>query len=146
MKLTVHLLLLFCTQSFAQLVPDSLGLDDNPDLNSMEARYFNIQVQHYRGEFDFHGKKLGLFMEDNGKHMVNKKEYFDSWAREHLLMKDFGKNQLFILSSEEKELSKGFDALIVSWSEKKITEDRKKKLVKQLRKFKRASEYWQNPY
>jgi len=112
----------------------------------MEARYFNIQVQHYRGEFDFHGKKLGLFMEDNGKHMVNKKEYFDSWAREHLLMKDFGKNQLFILSSEEKELSKGFDALIVSWSEKKITEDRKKKLVKQLRKFKRASEYWQNPY
>ena len=132
--------------SLAQLNPDSLGLDDDPSLNSMEARYFNIQVQHYRGEFDFRGKKVGFFLENNGKRMLNKKEYFDNWAREHLRSKDFGRNQLFILSAKEKEQSKGFDALIVSWSEKGISEERKQQLIKKLSKFKRITEAKQTPF
>jgi len=139
-------LLLHSMACSAQLNPDSLGLDDDPRLNDMEARYFNIQVQHYRGEFDFRGKKVGLFLENNGKHLLNKKEYFDNWAREHLKRKDFGRNQLFILSAEEKEKSNGFDAIIVSWSEKKITENRKKKLIKKLRNFRRVSEVKQTPF
>jgi hypothetical protein len=78
--------------------------------------------------------------------MVNKKEYFDNWAREHLSTKDFGQNQLFILSAEEKEISKGFDAIIVSWSEKKITDKRKQQLIRKLRKFRRVSEAKQTPF
>jgi len=140
------LLLLNPNSGIAQLNPDSLGHDDNPMLNEMEARYFNIQTLHYRGEFDFSGKKVGLFMEKNGKHMVRKKEYFDNWAREHLSKKDFGKNQLFILSEEEKELSQGFDAIIVSWSDKQITEKRKQHLVRKLRTFRKVSEAKQTPF
>ena len=138
--LCTSLFLLSPFSGISQLIPDSLGMDDNPLLNDMEARYFNIQVQHYRDEFDFRGTQLGLFMENNGKHMVNKKEYFDNWAREHLSTKDFGQNQLFILSAEEKEISKGFNAIIVSWSEKKITDKRKQQLIRKLRKYKRVPE------
>ena len=137
---------LISTIGYAQLNPDSLGLNDDPLLNSMEARYFNIQVQHYRGDFNFHGKRVGFFVENNGKHLFNKKEYFDNWAREHLERKDFGQNQLFILTEEEKEKSKGFDAIIVSWSKKKITEERRAALVKRLRKFTRMSDVKQNPF
>jgi hypothetical protein len=139
-------LLLGPNSGIAQLNPDSLGHDDNPMLNEMEARYFNIQALHYRGEFDFSGKKVGLFMEKNGKHMVSKKEYFDNWAREHLNKKDFGQNQLFVLSKEEKELSNGFDAFIVSWSDKQITEKRKQHLVRKLRTFRKVSEVKQTPF
>jgi len=144
--LTSFTVLLGFFSGFSQINPDSLGLDDNPKLTEMESRYFNIQVQHYRGDFDFHGKKLGLFMEDNGKKMVNKQEYFDNWAREHFRTKDFGKNQLLILTPEETELSNGYDAIIVSWSEKKITDERRHQLAKKLRKFKRMSEAGQNPF
>ena len=76
--LCISLFLLSPFLGISQLIPDSLGMDDNPLLSDMEARYFNIQVQHYRDEFDFRGTQLGLFMENNGKHMVNKKEYFDN--------------------------------------------------------------------
>lgn len=138
--------LLSNSPGIAQLNPDSLGLNDNPLLNDMEARYFNIQTLHYRGEFDFSSKKVGLFMEKNGKHMVSKKEYFDNWAREHLNKKDFGQNQLFVLSKEEKELSNGFDAIIVSWSDKKISEKRKQHLVRKLRTFSKISEVKQTPF
>ena len=144
--LCISLFLLSPFSGISQLIPDSLGMDDNPYLNDMEARYFNIQVLPYRGEFDFRGKKIGLFIEKNGKHMVSKKEYFDNWAREHLSAKDFGQNQLFILSAEEKEISKAFDAIIVSRSEKKITDKRKQQLIRKLRKFRRVSEAEQTPF
>ena len=144
--LGLFLLILSLQTCFAQLNPDSLGIDDDPLVNSMEARYFNIQVQHYRGDFDFRGKRVGLFLENNGKHMLNKKEYFDNWAREHLKSKDFGQNQLRVLSVEERELSKGFDAIIVSWSDKKITEARWEQLIKKLRKFTRLNEIKQSPF
>jgi len=130
----------------AQLNPDSLGLKDNPMVNDMEAQYFNIQVQHYRDDFDFRGKKVALFIDNNGKVMLNKKAYFDVWAREHLKRKDFGENQLYMLSAEEKERSKGFDAIIVSWSDKKISEDRWQQLIKKLRKFQRMSDVPQTSF
>jgi len=50
------------------------------------------------------------------------------------------------LSKEEKELSNGFDAIIVSWSDKQITEKRKQHLVRKLRTFRKVSEVKQTPF
>ncbi len=136
MKSYFVLFILLTNICHAQLNPDSLGMDTDPLLNDVEARYFNIAVEQWRGGFDFKNKKIGLFEENGGKRLVTKQDYFNGWGKLHLEKGDFGSNQLILLNAVEKVSSGGYDAIVVSWSKTKIDEKTRSKLIKRIKKFK----------
>jgi len=136
MKACLILFILLSNICYAQLNPDSLGMDIDPVLNDVEARYFNISLGQWRGDFNFREKKIGLFEGEGGKRLVTKQDYFIGWGKLHLEKGDFGSNQIIILDEEEKVFSGGYDVIVISWSKKKVDEKIRQKLIKRIKKYK----------
>lgn len=130
---------LFCTTTlfsvltiglFGQTV-DSLGLDNNPRLNKVEADYFNNEFKDQRNNFDFVDKKVAFITGSSaGKHLT-KTEYFNEVKSR--LKGNYGMTHSAIfLTHEEKIKSGGYDVVIASWV-KLLTDKRRRQIISELK-------------
>lgn len=113
------------------------GLDNNPTLNELEAEYFNKIFSERRGEFDFTDKKAAFFRGSTGTTKSDKSNYFDSVKSsnsEDVHEWQAGGTQLLILTEKEKELSGGYDVILVSWSKLLVKGKFRDRLVRKLKR------------
>lgn len=117
---------------------EKCGLDDSITLNQYEEGYFNEAFADRRGDFDFTGKKVAFFYGSSGTVPTTKANYFggikDSNDKDNYHTWFANGTQLVILTPEEKKLSGGYDAILISWSKIEVEGKRRAKLVKELGK------------
>ena len=111
---------------------DSLGIEKSPTLNRYEVKYLESLFGDSLSDFNLKGKKIG-FIRSGGEKTSNK-VYFDE-------IKDGFYNVgtstgsanlasiLLILTEKQKKLSGGYDAVILYWSKRLISD---KRLIKSL--------------
>jgi len=114
------------------------GLDNNAILNSYEAKYFNEVFEDKKDKFDFSGKVIAFFIGPSGTTMSVKSYYFEGLKNSSNIDQDVhtwqaNGTQLLILTDEEKKLSGGYDAILVSWSKLSKQGKSRAKLVKRLK-------------
>lgn len=114
------------------------GLDDNPILNDYEAAYFNDVFKSSKGDFDFRGKMVGFYKGPSGNTRSTKSDYFSgldggNGAENNRHLWQAGGTQLLMLTDEEKELSGGYDVILVSWSKLRKEGKSRMKLVRRLK-------------
>lgn len=137
-SLIVSIFVLFCsTFLFGQVSQvEKCGLDDNATMNVYEAKYFNEVFKEKKGKFDFSGKVIAFYTGSAGTTKSDKSSYFkgpkNSKDKSVHTWQAKG-TQLLILTNEERSLSGGYDAILVSWS--KLTKQGKSrtKLIKSLK-------------
>ncbi|MGJ8660778.1 MAG: hypothetical protein ACSHXL_01945 [Bacteroidota bacterium] len=134
MKTSLTLIALFFVTFLNAQIDDiaKCGVDDNPILNDFEAAYFNHFLTDKRGEFDFTGKKIAFYRGN----LSCKTQYFQFgqtkdldyhiWNTENLA------TSLLILTEEEKAISGGYDAMLLSWAKFVPTPKTRMKRVKKL--------------
>ncbi|MDP4210724.1 MAG: hypothetical protein Q8928_18090 [Bacteroidota bacterium] len=106
-------------QSRNQIKPqniDELGNDTLPLLTNDEARYFNEKFRLQN--FNFGNKRVAFLKGNKGKYQSNKCNYFaelrDRWTKG---LKEYEiSDQLIVLNELERQQTKEYDAIIVSWS------------------------------
>jgi len=140
MKALLYLVLMLCAGAlFGQTSESSkCGLDDKATLNDFEAKYFNEVFQKRRKEFDFTGKNVGYFSGTSGNSKSTKSYYFRYLKNGNNGDMDVhrwnaGGTQLLVLTEQEKQISGGYDVILVSWSKLLKTGKTRAKLVKKLR-------------
>lgn len=117
---------------------EKCGTDDNAHVNSYEAKYFNEVFKNKKGEFDFSGKVVAFYTGSSGTTISVKSNYFKGLENSNNRDKDVhtwqaNGTQLLILTDKEKNLSGGYDVILVSWS-KLLKQGRSRmKLVKRLK-------------
>lgn len=101
---------------------EKCGLNDSSQLNKYEAEYFNEVFKNERADFDFSEKKIAYYTGSLGTTPSAKSAYFNALQRtntetdETVHAWQANGTQLLILTDEEKALSGGYDAILVSWS------------------------------
>lgn len=116
---------------------EKCGLDDAPWLKSYEVNYFNQVFEEKRGTFDFSGKVIAFYKGSSGTTKSRKSDYFKGLKQanngdQSIHAWQAGGTQLLILTKEEKELSGGYDAILVSWSKLPKAGKARTRLVKRL--------------
>jgi len=110
---------------------DSIGLDNNRDINYQEAKFLNSQLNSICDTFDFKNKKVAYYLSLVG--YINKQDYFKE-AKQYT---EKGQNmslQIIILNESERETTDGFDVIIVAWHKFTITPKFRNLLIKELKK------------
>lgn len=102
---------------------NSVGKNASPILTDNEAEYFNSDLKQYRGHFDFQGKKVAFFYNEAA---LGKQQYFTKWHGGDV------RNQLLLLTDEEKQNSNGYDAILVSWRKQGISKRFRRHLIERL--------------
>lgn len=113
------------------------GLDNNPALNEFEGKYFNEAFLEKRHDFDFSGKKVAVFTGSSGTVLSTKSYYFHPFhIQENQDLDDHAYRargtQVLVLTEEEKELSGGYDVILVVWSKIQKEGKSRARLIKQL--------------
>jgi len=116
------------------------GLDNEPKINKFEAGYFNEVFLDKRDHFDFTEKMIAFYTGSSGTTRSNKSRYFTRLKNGNNEKKDIhswqaGGTQLLILTNEEKELSGGYDVILVSWSKLPKKGKSRRKLVERLKEI-----------
>jgi len=114
------------------------GLNNEPNITKNEAKYFNEVFKDKRGEFDFTEKVIAFFTGSSGTTKSNKSNYFNRLKNENNGENDIHAwqakgTQLLILTDKEKEISGGYDVILVSWSKFLKEGKSRNKLVKRLK-------------
>jgi hypothetical protein len=111
--------------------PDSLGIDNISILNSSESSVLNGYFHARNITFNFENKKVAFYESLTG--YISKTNFInDMFSR----MRS-GSNcpiQLIVLDANEKSLTSGYDAILVTWSKFQIDEKYRKSIIDQLRK------------
>ena len=100
-----------------------LGKTTSSALTDNEAEYFNSELFAERKNLDFHGKKVAFVLSGS---FINKQLYFKNWGGKDV------PNILLVLTEEEKKKSHSYDAIIISWSKKTVSNGFRKRLIKRL--------------
>jgi hypothetical protein len=99
------------------------GRTTNPLLTDNEAEYFNYELLAQRNNFDFRQKTVAFVMNDN---FIDKQKYFKNWGGNDVV------NSLIVLTDDEKQRAKGYDAIIVSWRKQGVSNHFRKRLLRRL--------------
>lgn len=110
---------------------DSCGIDTGSKLNRCEVLYFKRYFSELRNE-EIKDKRFAFAYMGN---ILNKKEYFDKWGRAYYYRQSTVSNQLLDLSEEEKYKANGIDYLVVCWSKIKVSDSKRKKLIKRIKAY-----------
>lgn len=98
---------------------DKMGCTEELVLNNYEGTYLNLVFKENTNEFNFINKKVGFIY---GGAKSNKKEYFDL-EKDRLSRNDTpNRGTLYIFDEVQKEKTGGYDAAIVYWSKRLISE------------------------
>ncbi|MDD4848707.1 MAG: hypothetical protein PHR53_08095 [Bacteroidales bacterium] len=114
----------------AQEIIDSCGMNNDALMNSYEANFLN---DYYRdkGQFDFSDKKIAFITGGGGAIISSKSEYFNhvkQWKNNHNTTIE---TKLIVLNLNEKELSGGYDAIVLFWV-KFFPKGQKQKILQRL--------------
>jgi len=107
-----------------------MGMECSRLLNRYESDYFNVIFKDSRKNFNFTDKKLGFIRGSQAGGLSNKQVYFSGEKQRFADKASVTINQLYVFNKEEKELSGGYDAVIVSWSKVSV---RREDLVEKLK-------------
>ena len=110
-----------------------MGKDCSAVLNNYESDYFNVIFNDTRKDFDFAGKKVGFITGSNAGTLSNKQKYFEKEKYRYAQGETPNDGTLYLFSTEEKEQSGGYDAVIVYWSKVSVSH---KDLVEKLKTHK----------
>lgn len=127
---TAFVLMFFLYSVNAQQIIEHCGLDNDAKLNNDEAQFLNNYYKD-RGAFDFSEKKLAFITGGGGAIISSKSEYFShvkQWKDNHNTTIE---TKLVVLTSEEKESSGGYDAIILFWV-KFFPKSQKQKIILRL--------------
>ena len=109
----------------------SCGIDDNPNLSTIESEFLNSYMSpDQKKGFDFTGKKALFVTGSTGQIRGRKSVYFDGIK---VLDKkgDRIATSIVALNDREKAASGGYDVIITYWV-KYLPNHRKRKIIKQL--------------
>jgi hypothetical protein len=95
----------------------------SPILTQNEAIYYNNEFLTQRNDFDFQGKKIS-FVEKRS--FIDKEQFFKKYGGKA------PKENLIILTEEEKQKTKGYDAIIVLWRKHGEAKHFRKRIIKEL--------------
>lgn len=108
---------------------DSIGIDNNPDINYAESIFLNTQLDSIRDTFDFKHNKVAYYLSLVG--CIQKQDFF----KEAKQYSEKGQNmavQLIVLNESEKEMTNGYDVIIIAWYKFTITPKYRNTLIKEL--------------
>ena len=115
---------------------EQCGLDDNANINKYEAAYFNAVFESKRDTFDFTNKKVAFVMGSGLENFQNKNYYFSNVKGDSISDSDHIRQanytQVMILTPDEKELSGGYDVILIIWAKFLVEEKRRARMVKNL--------------
>ena len=131
MKILNLLILFFLTTNIFGQSPDSLGLDNNSILNRQETDFLNTSLKNSRDTFDFTNKKIAFVTGSNGGRLISKEDYFLNCVIPWTDKGTLPQISFVRLSSEEKQKSNGYDAIVMSWV-KIFTKKQKKKIIERM--------------
>jgi hypothetical protein len=128
--LFITLFVLTCLKLHGQ-EPDSLGVDNMLSLNLSESSVLNGYFHARNITFNFENKKVAYY--ESGTGYISKTHFFNDM----ISRLQSGSNcpiQLIVLDENEKSLTSGYDAILVTWSKFQIYEKYRKSIIDQLRK------------
>lgn len=128
--LTLIISLHFTITLFGQST-DSLGIDNNVILNRHELEFLNTSLHNSRDTFDFANKKIAFVTGSSGSKLISKQTYFLACVRPWTDKGSLPQTLFVHLTPEEKQKSKGYDAIVMSWV-KLFTDKQKKRIIEQL--------------
>jgi hypothetical protein len=99
----------------------AMGVENCSSLNKYESAYFNILFKNSKNDFDFNDKKIGFITGSNASTISDKSAYFEKEKKRYYKGLSIISGSLYVFNNEEKELSGGFDAVIVYWSKVKTS-------------------------
>jgi hypothetical protein len=108
-------------------MPDCLNAD-NSRLTIQESGFLNSYQLLFSESYDFTDKKVAFYYSDG----FSQKQFFFNEANEYALINNTVSIQLITLSESEKEITKGFDAIIVAWCKFKINPKLREEIIKEL--------------
>lgn len=110
---TIFCLLFFYSTDAQQLI-DLCGIDNAAIIDTSEAEFLNDYYRD-RGSFDFSAKKIAFVTGGGASIISSKNEFFNhvkQWKDNHNTTIE---TRLVVLNSQEKEMSGGYDAIILFW-------------------------------
>lgn len=110
---------------------ENMGKDTISILNFCESKYLNFNFQKEKGAFNFCKKRVAFFRGNAGTIKSTKKEYFDR-LKQFISQNGFlpsSSGQLIIFNEEEVKQT-GYDAVVISFSKKYLTN---KEVIKRLK-------------
>jgi hypothetical protein len=110
---------------------DSIGIDNNPYIKYQESNFLNSQLNSIRDTFNFRNTKVAYYLSLVG--YIQKQDYFKE-AKQYSEKGQTMSLQLIVLNASEKEMTNGFDVIIVSWHKFTITPKFRDALIKELKK------------
>jgi hypothetical protein len=110
---------------------DSIGIDNNPYINYQESDFLNMQLNSIRDTFNFKNTKVAYYLSLVG--YIQKQGYFKE-AKQYSEKGQTMSLQLIVLTASEKEMTNGFDVIIVSWHKFTITPKFRDSFIKELKK------------
>ena len=128
--LLIALFVLTCLKLQGQ-ESDSLGIDNMPVLNSSESEVLNGYFHARNISFHFENKKVAFYESLTG--YISKTHFFNDMISRIRSGSDCP-IQLILLDENEKSLTSGYDAILVTWSKFEIYEKYRKSIIDQLRK------------
>lgn len=131
MKILALIVSFLVTINLLGQATDSLGIDTHVALNRQEIDFLNTSLINSRNTFDFANKKIAFVTGSSGRKLISKQNYFLTCVKPWT---DIGSlPQIFFVSltPEEKEKSKGYDAIVMSWV-KLFTNKQRKRIIEQL--------------
>jgi hypothetical protein len=130
-KVQYIIILILWTNLILGQESDSLGLDNNSLLNRYESTFISNQFEKENIVFDFNNKRIAFYYSLIG--FTTKQEYFEE-------SKDWlgkGQNislQIIILDVSEQKYTGGYDAIIICWNKRNITQKLRLELIEDLKR------------
>ena len=128
--LIILISLLFIFDLFGQ-VTDSLGIDNNINLNKQEIYFLNNSLKNSRDTFGFNNKRIAFVTGSNGSKLITKQNYFLTCVKPWTDKGSEPQISFVRLTPNEKQISNGYDAIVMSWV-KVLTKKQRKRIIKQL--------------
>jgi hypothetical protein len=123
----------FLTTNIFGQSSDSLNIDNNIALNRQEINFLNTALKSSRDTFDFADKKIAFVTGSSGSKLISKQDYFLTCVKPSTDKGSMPQISFVHLTPEEKQNSKGYDAIVMSWV-KVFTNKQRKKIIEQLSK------------
>ncbi|MBN1185163.1 MAG: hypothetical protein JXB49_22950 [Bacteroidales bacterium] len=105
--------------------------NDNKRLSTVDADLLNSLLETSRDTFDFHCKKIAFLTGSSGSKVLSRADFFNSCINPWLTKGATPQIFMVLLTREEKDLSGGYDALVLSWV-KVFTNRQKRRMLKKL--------------
>ncbi|WP_196893091.1 hypothetical protein [Aureivirga marina] len=126
-SILITFLILFTFNLSAQQIKE-IRIDNNPKLTNVEADFLNNYLAHLNLNYDFTEKKV-IFVKGNSGNIISDKTSFFNSVKEY---KDQPVSVRILKLTEEEKLKSGDYDIIIGFWVKRITENRKRKIIEEI--------------